>query len=268
MPKVAKPKKLPALHEKIVQQYIKEGAVPEKMAVVEKRFRLKKGAVAKVLKLKAVQAALQARLGPLQMEQQRQQMVGDAVAEVTAKLERENQEFKAQIGDIKAVSNIRVTGNEELLEQRLMQLVLGLDMKKHPSTILDALKTSFVVAGVMRQGNTERVQRTESPAAAGGIYQNLFERKRLEAGQKTEAGPSPTAQDDKKDVVDAVAGADGVFDLMPGTGKAAEPPADVPQGKREFVLPAAGESIDAVLKKVEKKPTVKGATSVLTVVVG
>ena len=64
-----------------------------------------------------------------------------------------------------------------------MRMALGLDQVLHPGVKLDAIRSAFVVAGIMEQGTTRRVAPPEGgsdAAGSAGIYQGLFGRLRAE----------------------------------------------------------------------------------------
>lgn len=239
------PRKLPADEEKFLRAYVKEGGVEEKIRIAEQRTRLKVGTGVKILKLKRVQDALRERMEPVRLEQQRQEMLAEAVQQVTAKLEAEKSAAEAKLNEVLQLPLIAVQGNELKIEQELMRLVC-LCPEKYGGIKLAAIKTAFVVAGLMEQGTTRRVipADREAGVASSGVYANVFDRLRLEQGTQPaaiETLPPPPA--------------DEVFDLTPPKVLAPEPVA--------LKIPPPGEAIDPV--RVAAKP---GSARVITIEVG
>lgn len=236
------PKRLPPDEERFVRNYVREGGEEEHIRAAEKRARLKMGTGARVLKLKRVQDAVKERMEPIRLEQQRQQLVGEAVVQATAQLQEERDRLQQAMEQIVALPAMRVMGNEQVIEQELMKLV-RLCPEKFGRIKLAAIQTSFVVAGLMEQGTTRRVSPPDSAKISDGkgVYASLFDRLRAEP----KAEPA---------VVEAVEGSDGVFDLTPQKVEIAMVPA-------VLWMPPPGESIDPV-----RIP--KGAARVITVEVG
>lgn len=48
-----------------------------------------------------------------------------------------------------------------VLEGRLMEMVIGLDMQRSPGQLLKAIKLALVVKGILRIGGTERATPAE-----------------------------------------------------------------------------------------------------------
>lgn len=248
------PKKLPADEERFVRCYIKEGGVEEKLPEAEKRARLKKGAGAQLLKKKRVADEVRVRMEPVRLEQMKQQMLADAVEQVTADLKAKADAAEKTLKEVLDVPLIPVMGNETRIDHELMRLV-QLCPEKYGGIKLAAIKTAYVVAGLMEQGTTRRVIPAEGKGEVpgGGVYQNLFDRQRqLEAANTTNVGnvtnvtsppPLPPAQDE-------------VFDLTPVKVLAPEPV--------ELRIPLPGESIEPVLPAAGKKTN----SRVITVEVG
>jgi ABC-type phosphate transport system auxiliary subunit len=94
---------------------------------------------------------------PVRLEQMRQQLVGDAAAQVTAKLQADNDRIKRELDTLMAVPNMNVEG--ELLEHELMRFVVGLDQEKHPIAKLEAIKAAFVVNGTLEIKSTGWLRR-------------------------------------------------------------------------------------------------------------
>lgn len=241
--------KLPAVEEKILRFYIKEGAVEEKVPVVAKRYRMTEPAVKKILKLKRVQEALRVRMEPVRLEQERQKLVADAVAQVTAKAEADKAEAERKLNEVLNVPLIPVQGNELRIDHELMRLV-QLCPEKYGAIKLAAIKTAYVVAGLMEQGTTKRVIPADGKTeASGGVYQNLFDRQRqLEAG----AEPVNAAVPPQPPIIE-----DQIFDLTPPKVQAPEPVA--------LKIPPPGEAIDPIRAAVRK---LTGQPRVITVEVG
>jgi hypothetical protein len=227
------PKKLPAAEEKLLRFFLKEGAAEEKIPVVAKRFRMTVGEVKRKLSLKRVQEELRIRMEPVRLEQQRQQMLADSVAEVTAKLTAEKEKAEADLKAVTRMPDMRLMGNEIEIEYALMRL-MRLDPEKHGRTILASVQTSAVIAGLIEQGNTKRAIPLDRTAETGigGVYSNLFDRLRLGASRTEET-----------EMVDATPPPEeGVYDLTPAPPQeGSSVTKDIP-----FEIPRSGESIDHV----------------------
>jgi hypothetical protein len=244
--------KLPAVEEKVLRFYIQEGGTEEKIPVVAQRYRMTVAAVTRMLKLKRVRDAFEVRMAPVRMEQEKQKLLADAVAVATAKAEAEKAEAEKKLNDVLNLPRIPVQGNELVIEQELMRLV-QLCPEKYGGIKLAAIKTAFVVAGLMEQGTTRRVIPAEGKGevTGGGVYQNLFDRQRqLEAGIPPAAIEGQTAPATPPPQTD-----DQIFDLTPVKAKAPEPPL--------LRIPPPGEGIEQVLPA--KKKT---SAQVITVEVG
>jgi hypothetical protein len=195
------------------------------------------GTAAAMLKRKRVQDAVRERMEPVRLEQERQRLVADAVEDATAKLEAERSALKSELTGVLSLPNIRVMGNEEIVERALMRLVL-LDPERHGRLILEASKTALAVAGLMQMGMTRRV----APVHGGGetkedgTYTSLFDRIRAERALEP-ALPSPVIE--------------GVFDLATRKRVAdvVEPDMRPPEPAAPVVLPPMGESIETVTAK-------------------
>lgn len=231
------PKKLPAQEEKFLRHYVKEGGVEEKIRDVERRLRLKMGTGARFLKLKRVQDVFKEMMEPIRLEQQRQALVGAAVAEATAKLEAEKAEAEKKLNEVLSIQLIPVQGNETRIDHELMRLV-QLDPEKYGGIKLAAIKTAYVVAGLMEQGTTRRVIPADGKpeTAGGGVYQNLFDRQRQLA-----AGAEPT---NVPNVTSVPPADDQVFDLTPVKVLAPEPV--------ELHIPPPGEAIEPMAIPAKK----------------
>lgn len=240
------PKKLPKDEEKFLRYYVREGGVAEKIVVAERAARLKAGTGAKMLKLKRVQDALRERLEPLRLEQQRQELVGAAVAEATAKQQEELNVLRAEATKIKTYENLSIQGNTTLLEQELMRVALGLDMNVHGRVKLEYIKTALVIGGLMEQGTTRRVGPTEMDPSnkAPSVYAAVFNR--LRDAENNHPVPVEVMPDSPT--------IEGVFDLVPVKAAAVVPTATA--------MPPAGESIDAPV------PVARKESRVMTVEIG
>lgn len=254
------PKELPAKEANFLRHYVKEGAVEEKIRAVEKRLRLRAGAGAKLLKLKRVQDALREMMEPIRLEQQRQEMLGNAVDEVTAKLQAEKVELEARLAAATQMPAMVVAGNTDVIEQELMRLV-RLDPERHGRIKLASIQTAFVVAGLMEQGTTRRVVPAEmqTPGNTTGIYQSLFDRMRA-APAAVEGAPTPPAL--------PAADEAEVFDLTPSS--AAHVSRETKgESSVQVQVPLEGEPIDPVVASTSRRqPSQKQASQVITVEVG
>jgi ABC-type phosphate transport system auxiliary subunit len=109
------------------------------------------------VKRKDVQEEIRLRMEPVRLEQMRQQLVGDAVAQVTAKLQAEKDQLERELGTLMAVPNMKVDG--ELTEDALMRLIVGLDGMKYPKVRLEAIKAAYVVSGILEVKNSGWLRR-------------------------------------------------------------------------------------------------------------
>jgi hypothetical protein len=140
--------------------YVKWGAIEEKIPYAERRACLKPGTGHRILKRRKVQEEIKVRMEPVRLEQMRQQLVGDAVAQVTAKLQADKDRIERELDMLMAVPNMKAEG--ELLEGALMRLVVGLDWEKHPKVKLEAIKAAFVVNGTLEIKSTGWLSRRTS----------------------------------------------------------------------------------------------------------
>lgn len=248
--------KLPAKEEKLLRFYIQEGATEDKIPVVAARFKQTEAAVRKVLKLKRVQDELEKRMAPMRLEQERQRLVAEAVEQTTAKLMAEKAELEEELRKATEMPRIDVPGNEHIIGQELMNLV-RLDGTKYGGVKLAAIKTAYVIAGIMDMGTTKRSIPPESsnPAGGPGIYASHFDRLR-------ELPAAPPAPDPATPpVIDAPPEPeDGVYDLVP-SDKPVTPAAPTPANK-EIKLPPPGEALTPSKKKADAD------SRVLTIEVG
>jgi hypothetical protein len=112
-------------------------SVEQKISYCEKRAALRPGAGANILKRKSVQKDIDRRMEPVRLEQMRQCVLGEAVAQAEAAIQEDV---------VKTVATIkRMNVAPDVLEDRLMQIVVGLDWDKHPKVQLDAIKAALVV---------------------------------------------------------------------------------------------------------------------------
>jgi hypothetical protein len=143
-----------------VNLFVNFGAIEEKIAYCEKRAALEAGAGHRILKRKKIQEEINTRMEPVRLEQMRQQLVGDAVAQVTAKLQADKDRIERELDMLLSVPNMKAQG--ELLEGALMRLVVGLDWEKHPKIMLDAIKAAYVVNGTLEIKSTGWLSRRTS----------------------------------------------------------------------------------------------------------
>lgn len=207
-----------------INLYVKGGADESKIASCEKRAHLKSGSGKKILARKTVQKDILTRMAPIQAEQVRQQTITEAV--VVAK-QTMQEELAVTIAAIKTLKL-----DEEILEGRLMQGVIGIDINRYPNVLLDFIKAGYVLKGSIQSGNTKRVIPAENPQEnpAAGVYQSLFNR--LGSTPTPSDIPSETEQDAQET---------GVYDLYPQPPKPILPTANG--------MPLPGEAIDEVPEK-------------------
>jgi len=152
--------------------YVKEGAIEEKIPYAERRASLKPGNGHRILKRKKVQEEIKTRMEPVRLEQLRQQLVGDAVAQVTANLQVEKDRIQRELDTLMAVPNMKVDG--EILEHKLMRLVVGLDWEKHPKVKLEAIKAAYVVNGTLEIKSKGWLSRRWKPILIGQSLRTEF----------------------------------------------------------------------------------------------
>jgi hypothetical protein len=220
------PRKMLVRDKRFIEMYVLEGATEDKIRVAEKRARVRAGTGKRLLKRKTVQDELRRRLQIVKDEQEQQKLVGDAVAAKTATLQAENAELKQKLGAITSMPDMRVVGHTVELEHHLMRIV-RLDPEKFAPIKLAAIKTGFVVAGIMEDGRGRLVTPPDDNPSKSvpGIYSSVFDRMRLGNGEKVldaEVVPAQAKPDEAE-----------VFDLIP------QPPAPAVSVK----LPPEGESL-------------------------
>ena len=221
--------------KRFIRFYVKEGAVDEKLAYAERRAKLKVGTAKRFLAKKRVQDEIKRQMQPVWDEQRRQELVGDAVLQVTAKLEQEarkaEEEKTAAQKELTAVVSAPLQRiDETVLEDQLMRMAVGLDQNIHPQQKLAAIQAAFVVKGILEQGNTRRVAPGDDNNTASrnpGIYTAVFARLRAE---KPADEPVERPADNNQ-----------VFDLVPDKNHDAS---------KAVVLPAIGESLEALASPV------------------
>lgn len=256
------PMKLTKDEGRFLKHYVKLGGVAEMTAEAERLARLKAGTGAKMLRLKRVAEAVEKQMAPVRLEQERQRMVADAVAEVTAKMAAETAELKQQLANATQMPPLTVADGGVVIEQELMRLV-RLCPEKHGRVKLASIQTALVVSGMIEQGNTKRTLPPENPlAATAGVYTALFERQRLAAGPAGSEVPAAAGASAPSE--GAVLEAE-VFDIVPPKNMAGVP---APRVQGAAVLPAAGESIAPAVAEAKKPVTRRGSIPVLTVELG
>lgn len=300
--KLTKDRPLTADEQRFIHSYVKLGGVEDKIELAEKRAHLKPGTGRRMLGRAPVLAEVHLRMEPKRMEQMRQQMLGDTVAEVTKRLEEKaakaQAEARAAERELSAIIACpeKLKVRPDLLEDALMRMAVGLDMNIHPQAKLSAIQAAFVVAGIMEQGTTRRVGPMEGDIPgerAAGIYQGLFGRLRAErqASEIRDQGTGPEALEEEKNSASASASVApardkaelavirarireitqpkqaAVYDLMPGQGIA---DSDGASGA-PVPLPAFGEPVDGLTPPPARNKAGKAAQApgtVLTVEVG
>jgi hypothetical protein len=269
MPSKRPPQRIRSLtcdEQRFIRHYVQEGGIDEKVAVAERKAKLKAGTGAKMLTHAQVIDEVNRRMAPVWDERRRQQLLADAVNQVTAGLqgqilqaERARAEAQAELDVLTKIPKMKVASDE--IEHQLMRLVTGLDQDKHPQVKLAAIQVAFVVAGLLDHGTLKRAIPIEpddgKPAA--GVYQNLFERLRSERAN-AEIGATPLLP--AGGATEAMPLSDDVFDLVPRPKAQPTAPAS---------LSAFGEPVDAraPLGPDYKAPKGKsGNPKVMTVEVG
>jgi hypothetical protein len=83
---------------------------------------------------------------PVRLEQMRQCVLGEAVAQAKAAMQEALAETAASIKQMNITT--------EVLEGQLMQIVVGLDWDKYPKVKLEAIKAALVVNGMLEVKST------------------------------------------------------------------------------------------------------------------
>jgi hypothetical protein len=222
--------------KRFIRFYVKEGAVEEKIAYAERRAKLKVGTAKLFLAKKRVQNEIKRQMQPVWDEQRRQELVGDAVLQVTTKLEQDarkaEEEKKSAQNELAAVVSAPLQRiDETVLEDQLMRMAVGLDQNIHPQQKLAAIQAAFVVKGILEQGKTRRVAPGEDDGVINkgpGIYTAVFARLRAE---KPVDEPIERPADNNQ-----------VFDLVPEKNH---------DTSKAVVLPAIGEPLESLAAPVQ-----------------
>ena len=277
-----KDRPLTADEQRFIHSYVKVGGIEEKIELAERRIHLKPGTGRRMLARAPVLAEVHLRMEPKRMEQMRQQMLGDTVAEVTKRLEEKTAKAQADAAaaerELSAIIAMpdKLKCRPDLLEDVLMRMALGLDPMIHPGAKLDAIRTAFVIAGIMEQGTTRRVGPMEGDIPgerAAGIYQGLFGRLRAERLPVSESAGQPVSPLASQQVGESASqrvSEPAAYDLMPRS----QPMADSEGSPGAPVaLPAFGELVDELTppparRGAGKAATAPGAGNVITVNVG
>ena len=218
-----------------ISLYVKAGAIDAKIASCERRALLKPGSGSKILARKSVQQDIKARMESVGLNQVFQQAASKGVAVAKQAIQ---QDLIAKVKEIK-----RMKIELDVLDDQLMQGVVGLPWDVFPKEKLDAIKAAYVVFGTLESGNTRRLIPPENATqeSVGGVYTSLFQKLALNPSRPQNTAVVPTEQ---------------VYELFPkAPGQA---PAVI---SSDTPLPPPGESIDEV---PVKKPT----SNIITVEVG
>lgn len=204
--------------------YIRDGAKPEVIPLCEKRAHLRSGEGKKLLRRKSVKQYVSEELQKVAEEQTRQKIIGEAVAKAAVV---QQEQLKDAIADIR----LRKLDRDVILD-RLMYGVVGLNMHQHPDTVLNYIKTALVV---------EQERRTiDNPSEnAPSVYQSVFRRL---------APPSQSPP-----VLEAPSAKGEAFDLYPGK--------TIPPVELSGPIPPPGEAI-------EESPASPSNPNVITVEIG
>lgn len=138
--------------------FAREGFHEERMSVVERKARLKKGAGAFILRRQHVQRDLAQKKAMVDLEQ--------------ARLIARDQNRAAEKEDARQQVTL------DKLEKKLDEL-LALDPETHGALVHEVIKTGLVYAGVVRAGRLERVPpirrgEDEAQGQAESIYRSVF----------------------------------------------------------------------------------------------
>jgi glycerol-3-phosphate cytidylyltransferase-like family protein len=215
----------------VISLYVKAGAVPEKIPAIAKRASLTVADATRLLKRKTSQQEIKRRMEPILAEQARQKTISEVMP--VAKAAMQDELAKTVI----TVQRLKI--QPEILDHRLMEMVLGLDMQRFPNELLNAIKAAYIVNGTMESGNTRLIIPKEGSGASEGqgTYTSLFNRLALNPAP-AKAGAQPEASSE-------------IFDLTPRPKQ--------PEAPQSTPLPPPGESIDA------NPPETKQNSRVITV---
>jgi len=136
--------------------FIRHGAREEKVAYCEKRAALRAGKGKKILKRRAVQLEIKARLAPVASEQYHQAIVSEAVDAAMLRI---------QEGLATEAKRLEPSQIDDVIKGRLMEMVIWLDMNRSPKELLKAIKLALVVHGSLQIGNIRRANPAQRPAA-------------------------------------------------------------------------------------------------------
>lgn len=166
-----------AQEQKFIFHFLREGAVEERVWIVEKKARLPKGDGAKMLKRKHVMAEIERRKAQVELEQ--------------AKLIARDQSAIAKEEDKRQSVTL------DKLEQAL-DSIIALDAKTHGAIKLAAIQTGLVYTGTIRSGRMERTAPPPPPdgkeaESGASFYDSVFDRLRAEQGEVTPAPLMPAA---------------------------------------------------------------------------
>jgi len=201
MPRAAQKRK-PKLTKKeryFVNLFLKLGADESRIEECAKRSEITIAAAHKLLKQKAVQKDIAEWKDIIRLEQERQQLVGPAVAQVTATLSQKAEEAiakkEAAEQELKAVIGIPLmTIKEELLEHEIMRLAVGLDPDRHPEEKRKAIESAYVIKGLMDSGRYKRrIAASDDPSVrtTASIYHSIFNRPQEALPAAPDATPAP-----------------------------------------------------------------------------
>lgn len=204
----------------VISLYVKAGAVPETIPAIAKRASLTVADTTRLLKRKTSQQEIKRRMEPIIAEQTRQKTISE-VLPVAANVMQET--LSKRVAEMRA-NGLRLS--DEVLEHRLMEIILGLDPVAFPDQLLNALKAGWIINGRMESGNTRLIIPKEGMGEQGDArtYTALFNRLALNP-----APASPGAQP---------AASSEVFDLIPQPKQ--------PEASKNTTLPPPGEPIDAI----------------------
>jgi len=224
---------------KLVREFVKVGALEEKLPEVAKRCRLSQPECRRMLKLKRVQDALNAIMEPVRITTEAQRLVSEQLAQVTAKQEAENEALRRENHSLATVPRMRAVGNAEAIEIELMRVAFGLDERVHGRIKAEYLKIVAVISGAIEVGNMRGSVPSPQGGGAANVYASVFDRMRNERQPQT---------------IEAVADDQEPRDILPVAPQAPKPVQGV-------TIPLPGESIDPA-------PAARQQGRVITVEVG
>ena len=195
--------------QQFIDLFVKTGGNKDQIHDCERRAHLKAGHGQKLLRRKKCQQEIATRLAPVEKENLRSEVVGDAVKAAMLGIQDHLQR------QFELAKTLKI--DPAALEGLLMQGALVVDWQRAPKEKLEIIKAAAVWNGIFESGNTRRLAPPETGEleSTGGVYTDLFARLSLTPAKPEHVvTAAPVKQDDT------------VYDLIPPP--AAPPPPKAP----------------------------------------